>query len=153
MLASRQAPVERPRLRNRGETREEGFGFARYAALAGLIAGHYLRTSNPVNPESLAAYGRRLPSNRSNPYLEPGGYAKLPGGLEVFGGYLCRSGAIPQLVPTFTGDFANVINEFVYGGTTNAGVAPPCKEQAPLGRTAGQPGRYPRLDGLPPGSR
>ena len=28
---------------------------------------HYLRISNPINPEVLAAYQRRLKSNRSNP--------------------------------------------------------------------------------------
>lgn len=114
---------------------------------------HYLRTTNPVNPEALAAYPRRLPTNRSNPYLEPGGYSKLAGGLDVFGKYLCTAGSLPPLVPTFTGNFADVIKQFVYGGATNAGAAPPCKEQAPLGRVVGQPGRYPRLDQLPPGSR
>ena len=52
---------------------------------------HYLRTTNPVNPEALAAYPRRLPTNRSNPYTEPGGYSKLAteGHLDVFGSYLC----------------------------------------------------------------
>jgi phospholipid/cholesterol/gamma-HCH transport system substrate-binding protein len=114
---------------------------------------HYLRTTNPVNPEALAAYPRRIPTNRSNPYLEPGGYAKLPGGLAVFGKYLCQVGAVPQLVPSFTGNFANIINQFVYGGTTNAGAAPPCKEQAPLGRVIGQSGSYPHVEQLPPGSR
>jgi ABC-type transporter Mla subunit MlaD len=114
---------------------------------------HYLRTTNPVNPEALAAYPRRIPTNRSNPYVEPGGYGKLPGGLAVFGNYLCQVGAVPQLVPSFTGNLANIINQFVYGGTTNAGAAPPCKEQAPLGRVIGQSGRYPHLEQLPPGSR
>jgi hypothetical protein len=106
-----------------------------------------------VNPEALAAYPRRIPTNRSNPYVEPGGYGKLPGGLAVFGNYLCQVGAVPQLVPSFTGNLANIINQFVYGGTTNAGAAPPCKEQAPLGRVIGQSGRYPHLEQLPPGSR
>ena len=35
---------------------------------------HYLRTTNPLNPENLAAYPRRLGSNRPNPYQLPGGY-------------------------------------------------------------------------------
>ena len=38
---------------------------------------HYLRTTNPLNPENLAAYPRRLGSNRPNPYQLPGGYRKL----------------------------------------------------------------------------
>ena len=41
---------------------------------------HYLRTTNPVNPEVLAAYPKRLPTNRSNPYVEPGGYNQLAAG-------------------------------------------------------------------------
>ena len=39
---------------------------------------HYLRTTNPLNPENLAVYPKRISTNRSNPYVEPGGYAKLP---------------------------------------------------------------------------
>src|SRR5262249_31918293 len=35
---------------------------------------HYLRISNPVNPETLTGYQRRLDSNRGNPYMAPGGY-------------------------------------------------------------------------------
>ena len=35
---------------------------------------HYLRISNPVNPEVLTNYQRRLSSNRANPYMAPGGY-------------------------------------------------------------------------------
>jgi len=38
---------------------------------------HYLRISNPINPETLAPYATRLSTNRANPYLEPGGYTKL----------------------------------------------------------------------------
>ena len=34
----------------------------------------YLRTTNPLNPEVLAAYDERISTNRSNPYSEPGGY-------------------------------------------------------------------------------
>jgi phospholipid/cholesterol/gamma-HCH transport system substrate-binding protein len=113
---------------------------------------HYLRTTNPLNPENLANYPRRLPTNRTNPYREPGGYAKLPTGLEVFGNYLCGSGDVPQLVPTFVGQFAQRIREFAYGATSGT-AAPACKEQAPLGRLVGQPGRYPQLQPLPPGSR
>ena len=33
---------------------------------------HYLRISNPVNPEVLTAYQNRLSSNRGNPYMHPG---------------------------------------------------------------------------------
>ena len=32
---------------------------------------HYLRISNPVNPETLSGYPHRLESNRGNPYMKP----------------------------------------------------------------------------------
>ena len=41
---------------------------------------HYLRTLNPVNPENLAVYPRRIGSNRTNPYMKPGGYSNLASG-------------------------------------------------------------------------
>src|SRR5581483_2105950 len=40
---------------------------------------HYVRISNPVNPETLTSYSRRLNSNRGNPYMDPGGYQLLGG--------------------------------------------------------------------------
>ena len=54
---------------------------------------HYLRTQNPVNPEIMAAYPNRLSTNRSNPYIEPGGYDNLASlsHLQTFGSYLCTS--------------------------------------------------------------
>ena len=45
---------------------------------------HYLRTTNPLNPENLAAYPRRLGSNRPNPYQLPGGYKRLARSLQVY---------------------------------------------------------------------
>jgi phospholipid/cholesterol/gamma-HCH transport system substrate-binding protein len=110
---------------------------------------HYLRTTNPVNPEVLAAYSRRLPTNRSNPYVEPGGYSKLRSGLDVFASYLCPRGSSPA-PPTlpFPGfpDLTPLVGKFVFG-TANGklGAAPPCKPQRPLGRLLGQPAVYPRL--------
>ena len=38
---------------------------------------HYLRTSNPQNPENLAVYPRRIGSNRTNPYMKPRGFDNL----------------------------------------------------------------------------
>jgi hypothetical protein len=71
----------------------------------------------------------------------------------VFGKYLCQVGVLPQLVPSFTGNFANIINEFVYGGTTNAGAAAPLQGASPAGTGHRQSGRCPHLEQLPPGSR
>ncbi len=54
---------------------------------------HYLRTTNPQNPENLAVYPRRIGSNRTNPYVAPGGYMNLDrGGLYSFETRHCRSG-------------------------------------------------------------
>lgn len=116
---------------------------------------HYLRTTNPVNPEVLAAYPRRLPSNRSNPYTEPGGHAQLPRGLPVFGRYLCETTApSPFLAPAgglLTPELRALVEEFVFGGSDAGGYpAPPCREQAPLGRLVGQDGRFPHLRPIPP---
>ncbi|MEO8688186.1 MAG: MlaD family protein [Solirubrobacteraceae bacterium] len=57
---------------------------------------HYLRTTNPINAENLAAYPRRIGSNRPNPYQLPGGYKKLAGGLEVYENRHCGR-ALPTI--------------------------------------------------------
>ena len=38
---------------------------------------HYLRTTNPFNPENLASYPRRIGSNRTNPYVLPNGFENI----------------------------------------------------------------------------
>ena len=35
---------------------------------------HYLRTTNPFNPENLAVYPRRLGTNRPNAYTKPNAF-------------------------------------------------------------------------------
>ena len=109
---------------------------------------HYLRTSNPVNPENLAAYPARISTNRANPYLEPGGYGKLATGLEVFGEYLCTTNPVARLAPDIATlvpqETIDLVERIAFNGGTVP--APPCKEQAPLGTTLyGQPGRYPHV--------
>lgn len=112
---------------------------------------HYLRTTNPFNPENLAIYPRRLSTNRSNPYVEPLGYNKLPTGLEVFGQYLCTNNPVAQispdagsLIPQGTLD---LVNQFAFKSGNVP--APPCKPQAPLGRLLGQTGVYPHVERAP----
>jgi virulence factor Mce-like protein len=130
---------------------------------------HYLRTANPINPENLAVYPRRLSTNRPNPYVEPGGHANHP--LKVFGTYACGTAPIPPLappgtlppdptavplppgvpglpLPTDTVDqlnenLRNLINTYAYANGNPT--APPCEEQAPLGRFLGQPFRFPHV--------
>src|SRR4029077_12663085 len=58
---------------------------------------HYLRTANPLNAENLAAYPKRISTNRSNPYVEPLGYKNFP--LHVFAPYLCTANPVPTIQP------------------------------------------------------
>jgi phospholipid/cholesterol/gamma-HCH transport system substrate-binding protein len=123
-----------------------------FASPAGI---HYLRVMNPLNPEIMTGYSNRLGTNRYNPYTEPGAYDRLAQGqpLPVFGSYLCTSNPTPSPPPPnayLSTRLAAEIERFVFGiGTDNVGRAPPCVEQAPLGRLVGQPGRYPHVEPLP----
>ena len=116
---------------------------------------HYLRTQNPTNPEIMAGYPNRISTNRSNPYIAPGGYTKLrtEGHLETFGSYLCTGNPVPAepapSEPYLPANLLTLISYFTYGGPENRGAAPPCDEQAPLGNIIGQPGRFPALQPLP----
>ena len=114
---------------------------------------HYLRTTNPVSPEALAAYPKRIQSNRNNPYFQPLGYLDLAkGGLKVFGNYLCTSNPDPTVLPGngLTDETFALINQFVYGGQPPGSVAAvPCREQSPLGNLIGQSGKYPHVTAAP----
>jgi phospholipid/cholesterol/gamma-HCH transport system substrate-binding protein len=108
---------------------------------------HYLRISNPVNPEALSGYSRRLESNRGNPYMAPRGYQQLLKGLSVFGGYLCTANPQPSIGPSIPANLVAIL-EGVYYTTTPGG--PPCKAQTPLGKvTTGRLQAFPRLKPLP----
>jgi len=63
---------------------------------------HYLRTQNPLNPENLAVYPKRLPTNRPNPYTHPGAFDQLRTGLPSYETRHCTNGPIPTIsnVPT-----------------------------------------------------
>jgi hypothetical protein len=110
-------------------------------------AFHYARISNPINPEVLTAYQHRLDSNRSNPYMVPGGYTPLLTGLSVFGGYLCTSNPQPTIGPSIPPDLAAVLQSAYY--TANPG-GPACKAQPALGpETTGQQQQFPHLNPIP----
>jgi virulence factor Mce-like protein len=66
----------------------------------GLV--HYLRTMNPISPEALAVYPRRLATNRPNPYQMPGAFSQLAQGLPSYDTRQCSAGAgVPaQLDPS-----------------------------------------------------
>ncbi len=108
---------------------------------------HYVRISNPVNPEVLTGYPNRLDSNRGNPYMAPGGYAQLLRGLSVFGKYLCTGNAQPAIGPTIPANLVAFLQDVYYTQTPGG---PPCKAQAPLGQlTTGQQQTFPTLNPLP----
>ncbi|WP_187369040.1 MlaD family protein [Baekduia soli] len=96
---------------------------------------HYLRTSNPLNPEMLSVYSQRLPTNRSNPYALPGDSSSLPTGLAAFETRNCAGQ--PTSVPFEVGPAqegvlteelrTNIIKFALDGGNV---VAPPCRQQA-----------------------
>ena len=108
---------------------------------------HYLRISNPINPEVLTPYQNRLDSNRGNPYMAPGGYNQLVSGLSVFGGGLCTSNPQPTIGPNVDATTASILQNAYY--TPNPG-GPPCKAQPQLGPlTTGQLQDFPHLNPLP----
>jgi phospholipid/cholesterol/gamma-HCH transport system substrate-binding protein len=51
-----------------------------------------LRTTSPLNPQSVATFPDRLNMERANPYLKPLGYNNLKTGLQSFANEPCLSG-------------------------------------------------------------
>ena len=117
---------------------------------------HYLRTTNPLNPENLAVYPRRIGTNRPNAYTKPGNFRQLRQGLPVFDNRACGSGvpnitnvplppfppSVGDLVPQ---DLLNRIIEFAFAGQPGVnGPAPPCRLQGPY-NFGGQVTQYPHV--------
>jgi len=114
----------------------------------------YLRTTNPTNPEIMSGYPVRLSTNRSNPYTAPGAYSRLKnqGHLQVYAPNNCTSVPVPAPPAAnqfMTQEVVDLLTQYTFGEPENAGRAPPCEAQAPLGRIIGQSGRYPHLMPLP----
>ena len=61
---------------------------------------HYLRTSNPFNPENLAVYPKRLPTNRPNPYTLPGNFDQIRSGLPAYETRHCGREGFPSILNT-----------------------------------------------------
>ncbi|MGB0098168.1 MAG: MlaD family protein [Solirubrobacteraceae bacterium] len=115
--------------------------------VAGTKLLHYIRVSNPVNPEVLTSYQLRLSSNRGNPYLEPSGYLKLLQGLPVFASYLCTHNPLPTIGPTIPATLATVLRDVYFTSNPNG---PRCRPQTQLGKlTTGQLQEFPQLKPLP----
>ena len=122
---------------------------------------HYLRTTNPQNPENLAVYPRRIGSNRTNVMTKPRWYDDIDRGLESFETRHCRSGQpapadaqelatllqnqLPilqqppptgppnplQPAPPTAEALAGNILAFVFANAGREVPAPPCREQPP----------------------
>jgi phospholipid/cholesterol/gamma-HCH transport system substrate-binding protein len=94
---------------------------------------HYLRTTNPINPENLAAYPFRIGTNRTNAYPLPGNFRDLPKGLLSFETRHCEHG-VPTIADSVLAllpqALADGIRQFAYGVTGNGAVAAPrCVKQ------------------------
>jgi phospholipid/cholesterol/gamma-HCH transport system substrate-binding protein len=106
---------------------------------------HYLRTMNPINPENLAVYPRRIGTNRTNPYEFPDAFRNLAQGLPQTETRHCANG-VPTIVDSaldplgvLTPKLIQQIHQFAFAGTSSSSVpAPPCKKQAPF--TPAMPG-------------
>ena len=110
---------------------------------------HYLRTSNPANPENLAVYQRRLSTNRPNPYTFPGAFRGLAAGLLSYETRQCTGTPSPTLVSDpalIPPDLQANIQKYFFGPLTNGTVAAaPCKQQSkfPFG---GEVTQYPHVN-------
>jgi virulence factor Mce-like protein len=97
---------------------------------------HYLRTTNPINLENLALYGKRPGTNRTNPYPFPGAYRNLKDGLLVYDDRQCDS-AVPILGPVaglagLLGGFGQQLLDTlsgIKGSAVTGAIAPKCKLQ------------------------
>jgi hypothetical protein len=127
------------------------------AAGSGRGNRHYLRVAAPINPELLTPTRTRPETNRTNAYMEPGGFDQLVKGLPVFGSYLCTNHPLPALAPslstattTVTGTvltLAQLVQKYYYTAEPSG---PPCRAQSPLGTlTTGQLQSFPHLQPLP----
>jgi phospholipid/cholesterol/gamma-HCH transport system substrate-binding protein len=112
---------------------------------------HYLRTTNPFNPENLAVYPRRIGSNRPNAYAKPGNFKQLRQGMPVFENRHC-SNPVPPVTNTLPPPLdslippalLNNIVQFAYGGTNGSAAAPPCRLQGPYD-FGGEVTQYPHV--------
>jgi hypothetical protein len=135
---------------------------------------HYLRTLNPFNPENLAAYPRRLGSNRTNAYAFPGQFLKLNElldgsgtGPQSFETRHCQNGVPTTIdngvlnplkgVPLIGETLANNIEQFAFTTFSSGQVsAPPCVAQPDYSPTTSPPSattsRYPHVEAAASGS-
>jgi virulence factor Mce-like protein len=114
---------------------------------------HYLRTTNPLNPEILAAYPRRIGSNRPNAYALPGVFDRLrDNALPEFETRQCGRGvpvasqaATPLLELVVPDTLVQSIDELILPATSAGQVpAPPCNQQGDF-TFQGRSSQFPRI--------
>jgi virulence factor Mce-like protein len=111
---------------------------------------NYLRTTNPLNPENLAVYPRRLGTNRTNPYIQPGAFDRLRTGLDSFETRHCSNGTptADRVVdnpagPTLPANILAQTRQFAFPPA-----APPCRLQ-PTFDVGGERTQYPHVRAQP----
>jgi phospholipid/cholesterol/gamma-HCH transport system substrate-binding protein len=115
---------------------------------------HYLRTTNPLNPEILAAYPRRIGSNRPNAYTLPGLFSQLgKPTFPVFENRQCGRGipvisqvvdpALELLVPA---SLVTSVEKLILPATAAGQIpAPPCVLQGKYD-FQGKTSQFPRIE-------
>ncbi|MBI5104230.1 MAG: MCE family protein [Solirubrobacterales bacterium] len=109
---------------------------------------HYLRTTNPLNPETLAQYTNRVGTNRPNPYQLPGAFLNLKDGLPSFETRHCGN-TTPVLGAPVAGllpeELRSRVLRFAFAGAETNVPAPPCKQQ-PRYNVSGKITQFPQVD-------
>jgi phospholipid/cholesterol/gamma-HCH transport system substrate-binding protein len=76
-----------------------------------------LRTTSPLNPQSMATFPQRLSMERTNPYFKPNTYTQLKHGLASFQNTPCNGGIVARLDPNTPND-PNFWNSGRFRGST-----------------------------------
>ncbi|HEX8102480.1 MAG TPA: MlaD family protein [Solirubrobacteraceae bacterium] len=111
----------------------------------------YLRTTNPLNVENLAAFPRRIGANRSSAYALPGAFDKLAEGMDVFESRGCDNGTPPATAVGSGGDvpqdLADRVKEFAFAPQPRP-AAGPCRLQSTFD-FGGERTQYPHVRRAP----
>jgi virulence factor Mce-like protein len=108
---------------------------------------HYLRTTNPLNPENLAVYPKRLPTNRTNPYAYPRLFDQLAKGMDSYETRQCDRNGMPAVSDTLTSLIPEPLRQNIikYAFSGGSGVAAPACRQQPPFPVFGEVTQYPHV--------
>ncbi len=90
---------------------------------------HYLRTVQPLGPESLTFYPRPLGSSRANAYAAPGAFDSLASGLKVFDKRPCANGDVAPPADAVPPTLVPLVQLYVFRTTGRDTARPGCLEQ------------------------